>query len=210
MIAKLHYITQDLKGGLDHIHQAKEALECGVKWVQIRMKHHDDEDLVEAGKEIVKSCRKHKAVCIVNDRPDIAKIIGADGVHLGKNDISIPEARKILGSKAIIGATANTLEDILNLPLDQVNYIGLGPFRFTSTKHNLSPVLGLEGYQDILTHMHEQGIKIPVIAIGGILPTDVDGLLETGVHGIAVASLINLALDKEQVITKLIESLGNE
>ena len=189
MIAKLHYITQDLKGGLDHIHQAKEALECGVKWVQIRMKHHDDEDLVEAGKEIVNSCRKHKAVCIVNDRPDIAKIIG---------------------SKAIIGATANTLEDILKLPLDQVNYIGLGPFRFTSTKHNLSPVLGLEGYQDILTQMHEQGIKIPVIAIGGILPTDVEGLLEIGVHGIAVASLINLALDKEQVITKLIESLGNE
>ena len=109
---------------------------------------------------------------ILNDRVELAALIGADGVHLGKNDMSPMEARSILGPQAIIGGTANTFDDILRLIDESVDYIGLGPFRFTSTKKNLSPVLGIEGYAHIFQLCKEHNINIPIVAIGGLDKSD--------------------------------------
>ena len=92
------------------------------------------------------------------------------------------------------------LKILKNLHLAKVDYIGLGPFRFTTTKENLSPILGLEGYAKLIEQCRKENIDIPVIAIGGIVPEDITEIIETGIYGVAVSSVINKAKDKEQVV----------
>ena len=108
-------------------------------------------------------------------------------MHLGKNDMPVDEARRLLGNEKIIGGTANTFEDIECLHRQGADYIGCGPFRFTTTKKNLSPVLGLEGYERIVSDMKAHGIDLPIVAIGGILKSDIADIMQTGVTGIAVS-----------------------
>lgn len=175
---------------LSHSEQAIRAIRSGCRWVQLRMKETDDEAIIAEAKRILPVAQANDAVLIINDRADIALKCGAHGVHLGKSDMTVAEARKLLGEKMIIGATANTLDDIRALALQQPDYIGLGPFRFTTTKKNLSPIIGLEGYKSILSEMKSLNIQIPVVAIGGIVADDVADILTTGVHGIALAGAI--------------------
>lgn len=118
---------------------------------------------------------------------ELVERCGADGVHLGKNDMPVDEARRLLGNDRIIGGTANTFEDIERLHRQGADYIGCGPFRFTTTKKNLSPVLGLEGYKRIVSNMKAHGIDLPIVAIGGILKSDIADIMQTGVTGIAVS-----------------------
>jgi thiamine-phosphate pyrophosphorylase len=111
-------------------------------------------------------------------------------VHLGKSDMTPVDARQLLGFDFIIGGTANTFEDLMHLIENGVDYIGLGPFRFTTTKKKLSPTLGLEGYQSIFKKMEEADIHFPIVAIGGILEADIPTLKSKGVQGIALAGAI--------------------
>ena len=121
--------------------------------------------------------------------PKIEKI-HADGVHLGKKDMPVAEARKMLGKDFIIGGTANTFEDVKMHYEAGADYIGCGPFRFTTTKKNLSPILGLEGYRSIVSQMKEAGIHLPIVAIGGITFEDIPSIMATGVTGIALSGTI--------------------
>ena len=146
--------------------------------------------LEETALIIQKMCKEHSATFIIDDNVALAKRIGADGVHLGKGDMPIAEARKILGNKAIIGGTINTFEDIAPHLLGAPNYFGCGPFRHTTTKQNLAPILGINGYRDIISKMHSHNIDIPLIAIGGITKNDIPQLLDCGVSGIALSSSI--------------------
>lgn len=120
----------------------------------------------------------------------LVKELQIDGVHLGKNDMPIAEARKILGDGFIIGGTANTFEDVKAHYEAGADYIGCGPFRFTTTKEKLSPILGLEGYKDIIQKMKEESIDIPLVAIGGITKEDIPEIMKTGVNGIALSGCI--------------------
>jgi len=120
----------------------------------------------------------------------LCKGIEADGVHLGKTDMNPNEARDILGKNFIIGSTCNTYKDIENLKNTPIDYIGLGPFRFTETKKNISPVLGIEKYELIVKQCVASNIRIPIVAIGGITADDILPILQTGVKGIAVSSAI--------------------
>jgi len=140
--------------------------------------------------EVKTICDSYSTQLIINDYPDVALAIHAAGIHLGKNDISPVEARKKVGEKMIIGGTANTFEDILLLNSLGCNYIGCGPFRFTTTKSNLSPILGLAGYKDIIEKCKLYEIKIPIIAIGGIQLTDIQELMESDLYGVAVSSVL--------------------
>jgi thiamine-phosphate pyrophosphorylase len=133
------------------------------------------------------------AKLIINDNVTLAHEILADGVHLGKTDMKPDEARSILGENFIIGGTANTFDDIYFLQSEEVDYIGLGPFRFTTTKEKLSPILGIEGYERIIKKCREENVSIPIIAIGGIKSEDVRELIKVGVYGVAVSSAINLS-----------------
>lgn len=170
-----------------YVDGARLALEGGCRWVQLRMKEATEDEFMAAAAEIGRLCKEHGATFVLDDHVEWVEKTGADGVHLGKNDMPIDEARKILGSDKIIGGTANTFEDVERLYRQGADYIGCGPFRFTTTKKNLSPVLGLEGYQRIIDQMKSHGINLPIVAIGGILESDIKSILATGVSGIAVS-----------------------
>lgn len=166
------------------------ALEGGCKWIQLRMKGINDDTLLPFALQAQEMCKKANATFIIDDHVELVKAIHADGVHLGKNDMPISRAREILGSAYIIGGTANTYEDVENHVRQGADYIGCGPFRFTTTKQRLSPILGLEGYQNIIEKMKEHGIQIPIVAIGGITKGDIPSIMETGVTGIALSGSI--------------------
>ncbi len=206
-ISTLHYITQDLTH-ISHWEQARLACDGGADWVQLRVKNQEYSHWKETALRTQEICKNFGATLIINDNAQIALEIEADGVHLGKTDGSPIEARKMLGEKFIIGGTANTFEDIQFLHEAMVNYIGLGPFRFTKTKKNLSPILGLEGYQSILQQYKMANLSLPIIAIGGITLDDVAMLKATNLHGIAISSLINLAENPVVVTQTLREMLS--
>lgn len=170
----------------DPIKLIKEAISAGITWIQLRLKDVTYEEWLEIGKEARDLTLAHGVTLIINDNVGIAKEIGADGVHLGKEDMPPSKARVILGDLAIIGGTANTFDDVVKLYKIGIDYIGLGPFRFTGSKTNLSPILGLEGYKDIFKHMALHELSLPVVAIGGVISEDVQYSLDTGCYGIAV------------------------
>jgi thiamine-phosphate pyrophosphorylase len=202
MFNKLQYISQGstVEEQTRNIHQ---ALDGGCKWIQLRFKHHFSDDAFTLAQAAKILCEEYLANFIINDNVYLAQQIAADGVHLGLSDMTIPEARCILGNTKIIGATANTITDIENHIQNGCDYIGLGPFRFTTTKENLSPILGLEGYQNILREIKMKGLTIPVYAIGGITANDIPALLETGIYGVAVSGLITQSEHKKKIIKEL-------
>ena len=186
------------------------ALEVGCKWIQLRMKDASDDEVRTAAAEIQPMCKEHEAVFLLDDRVKLAKELHADGVHLGKNDMPIDEARRILGEEYIIGGTANTFDDIQRIASQGADYIGCGPFRFTTTKKNLAPVLGIEGYRDIIAKMRNAGINIPMVAIGGITPDDIDEILANGVQGIAVSGTVLNADDPVAMMKSLLLQNDNK
>ena len=190
-----------------YVDGARLALEGGCRWVQLRMKEATEAEFMAAAAEIGRLCKEHGATFVLDDHVEWVEKTGADGVHLGKNDMPIDEARKILGSDKIIGGTANTFEDVERLYRQGADYIGCGPFRFTTTKKNLSPVLGLEGYQHIVDQMKSHGINLPIVAIGGILGSDIKSILATGVSGIAVSGGILNAENPAEEMQRFLKHL---
>jgi thiamine-phosphate pyrophosphorylase len=204
MISKFHYITQDLPD-FSHAELAELACKGGADWIQLRVKGKSYDEWLRIARETKLICLKYEAKLIINDNVQIAKEIRADGVHLGKDDMRPKEARKILGNNFIIGGSTNTMNDVRQMMDDGCDYIGIGPFRFTSTKEKLNPVLGLDGIKKIAEQF---GNKIPMIAIGGIKWEDVESLMRTGIHGVAVSSAINLAENKTAETKRFLASLG--
>lgn len=183
------------------------ALAGGCRWVQLRMKEATDDEAMPVAMQVKTLCKEAVATFIIDDRVHLAKTVGADGVHLGKNDMPISEARRILGGNFIIGGTANSIDDVVAHYNSGADYIGCGPFRFTTTKKRLSPILGIEGYKHIMSEMKRQAITIPVVAIGGITLADVHDILETGVSGIAVSGSILTADDPAEETRKFVETI---
>lgn len=184
--------------------QTEYVLEAGCRWVQLRLKGADDAEIYMVGKALRALCDQYEATLILDDAVRMVPVIGADGVHLGKQDMPVDEARKLLGPDKIIGGTANTFEDVERLARQGANYIGCGPFRFTTTKKNLSPLLGLEGYAAILEQIRQQQIDLPLIAIGGITVEDVPDLVDLGVSGIAISGAILEAKKPDVMMRKFI------
>ena len=193
-IAPLQLITQD---GLakSHAEQVLDACKGGCKWVQFRSKHSDENWVKTEAQKVWQVCDDWGAVLIMNDKVHLVETLDMQGVHLGKTDMDVAEARKLLGEKYIIGGTANTFDDIVSLASKGVDYVGLGPFRFTETKQNLSPTLGISGYETIIKKLEDVDIYIPIVAIGGIQLADIQPILQTGVSGVAIASAVNMAID---------------
>lgn len=184
--------------------QTEYVLKAGCRWVQLRLKGADDAEIYMVGKALRALCDQYEATLILDDVVRMVPVIGADGVHLGKQDMPVDEARKLLGPDKIIGGTANTFEDVERLAQQGANYIGCGPFRFTTTKKNLSPLLGLEGYAAILEQMRQKQIDLPLIAIGGITVEDVPDLVDLGMSGIAISGAILEAQKPEVMMRKFI------
>lgn len=202
-ISKLHIISTASMYS-SHVDFTEMACSGGADWIQFRIKNKKPHEILNIGERIKILCDYFGAKLIINDHVHIAKKLKTHGVHLGKEDISVTEARNILGKKYIIGGTANTEEDVKKLISEGADYIGLGPFRFTTTKENLSPILGLEGIRQIAVAYSNQ---IPIIAIGGITLSDIEPLLDTGIHGIATSSAIADASNPEQTTQTFISSI---
>lgn len=204
---KLQFITH-YNERYSYIDSARMALEGGCRWIQLRMKDTDTSLVEDTAIVIQKMCHDYDATFIIDDNVLLAKKINADGVHLGKNDMPIAEARKALGNSFIIGGTVNSFEDILNtLQSATPDYFGCGPFRFTATKKNLAPILGCEGYQAIVEKMKNMNINIPLIGIGGIEKSDIPMLLESGLTGIALSSSILKALNPIKEMRDIVEMI---
>lgn len=191
----------------DYVEGARLALEGGCRWIQLRMKDAQEVEFLLAAKQIGAMCKEYGATFILDDHVEWVGITGADGVHLGKNDMPVDEARNQLGANRIIGGTANTFEDVERLWRQGANYIGCGPYRFTTTKKNLSPVLGLDGYRHIISKMKAHDINLPVVAIGGILQPDIKDVMATGVSGMAVSGAILNAENPVEEMKRFIDSL---
>lgn len=199
-ISTLQYITTSPEG-------AERACRGGVRWVQLRVKNQPYAIWKQLALETQAVARRYGATLLINDNPRLAQDIGADGVHLGQADMPPAEARAMLGATFIIGGTANTFADVQRHAAAGVDYVGLGPFRFTSTKEKLSPILGLAGYADILRQCRAAGLAVPIVGIGGVTLADVPGLLETGLHGVAVSGAIGAAAEPSAAAAQFVERL---
>ena len=200
-ISKLHYLTTNAQA-------AELACQGGVRWVQLRVKNLPAAAWRQRALDVQAVCRQYDTTLIVNDNPALALAIGAAGVHLGKQDMPPAEARALLGPGFIIGGTANTFADVEALVAAGVDYIGLGPLRFTATKEKLSPILGLAGYAAILGQCRAAGFTTPVIGIGGVGLGDVAALRATGLHGVAMSGAIGSATNPTEAARIFIAELA--
>tara|TARA_R110002049_G_scaffold8632_3_gene46468 strand:+ start:773 stop:1435 length:663 start_codon:yes stop_codon:yes gene_type:complete len=202
MISKLHYITQGKTPEI-HLENIQKACVSGADWIQLRLKDVDHNTLLQTALKAREITARYQTRFIINDHYKIAKEVKADGVHLGKTDACTTEAREYLGKLYCIGGTANTLEDCKNLIKKGVDYIGLGPFQFTTTKTNLSPTIGFEGYRALLNELKTDR---PIIAIGGITISDVPDLLKTGIYGIAASGVITNDFNTIATLNKILST----
>lgn len=202
MIDRLHYISQAPVGG-SHLAAIESVLLAGGKWIQLRVKNQTEEEVLPLAIKAAALCKQYGAKLIVNDYPQVALKAGAHGVHLGLDDMPIAKARALVGTEMIIGGTANTLAHMQLRAEEGADYIGLGPYRFTTTKQNLSPVIGLQGYIDLMEQSKQADIRLPVIAIGGIETADIPLLIQTGIHGVAVSGALTNKTDTASVLNQL-------
>ncbi|MFN8549504.1 MAG: thiamine phosphate synthase [Candidatus Eisenbacteria bacterium] len=190
-IGRLHVITDGtLQTRFGHVELARLALEGGAETVQYRRKDGTARQMIAEAAEIHALCRRHRARLIVNDRVDIAMAVDADGVHLGVDDLPIGFARELLGATRLIGGSSDNAEEAVSLARQSVDYAGIGPVFATRSKQDTGPVLGLEGLAAAV-----RATTLPLIAIGGISIENIDQVLATGVHGVAVLGAVCLADD---------------
>ncbi|MCF0207485.1 MAG: thiamine phosphate synthase [Bacteroidales bacterium] len=206
--AKLQFIMH-ANGRFGYYDGVEVAIKGGCRWIQMRAKAQNqrlnDVQRLELAQRVKSLCDRHDAVFIIDDDVELVKKIHADGVHLGMNDMPIAEARKILGDGFIIGGTANNIDDIIYHCNQGADYIGCGPFRFTTTKEKIARTLGVDGYKDIVCELRNRNMNVSLVAIGGICLEDVDELMKTGIAGIAVSGCV---LNAENPI-KYVENLKN-
>ena len=180
------------------------ALRGGCRWVQLRMKEASYDEIKSVAIEAQQLCHDAGATFIIDDHVELVKELHADGVHLGMKDMPIADARRLLGLDFIIGGTANTIDDVRLQYTAGASSIGCGTVRFTTTKKGLAPVLGLEGYHDIMQAMTAEGIRLPVVAIGGITAEDIPDIIRTGIDGVAVSGTVLRASDPVAEMQRLI------
>jgi thiamine-phosphate pyrophosphorylase len=177
-------LTQD-GIALSHVGQARALTEAGAGWVQLRMKNAVPGEWLATAREVVEICHAAGALCTINDSVEIALESGADGVHLGSADEGWQSARQRLGPDRILGGTVNHAADANRAAAARVlDYVGIGPLRFTGTKQKLAPILGPAGIAALLPLLD----GLPAWAIGGVVPADLPDLRRLGLAGVAVSS----------------------
>jgi thiamine-phosphate pyrophosphorylase len=202
IVGRLHLVT-DHRLGPRVPELVATAVAAGVDTVQVRVAETcGDREALAITLEVLGICRGQAVACLVNDRVDVALASGADGVHLGADDLPVAAARRILGDQALIGATARDPLTARRAQDEGASYLGVGPFRATRTKDGLPAPLGLAGVGAVAA-----GVRIPVIAIGGIVAADLPALLSAGAYGAAVVSALSQAADPAAAATDLLTAL---
>ncbi len=205
-IGRVHVITDvSIQTRFSHTDLARAALTGGADVIQLRDKRLDDEALGHLAREIAAMCRSAGAALLVNDRPHVAHAAGANGVHLGRDDLPVADARNMLGAGAIIGATASTLDEALESDASGADYIGFGHVYTTATKEKTGPAVGLEGVRAVCAV-----VSVPVIAIGGIDAERAARCIAAGAHGVAVVSAVCAAADPVRATRAIVRAVQGE
>jgi thiamine-phosphate pyrophosphorylase len=177
------------------------ALRGGVDIVQLRLKRSADAEIVRSAERFAALCRRHGALFMLNDRPDLVEAAGADGVHVGQDDIPVDEAREIVGPDRLVGLSTHNPQQID--AAERVDYIGVGPVHETPTKPG-RPAVGLELVSYAAAHA-----GVPFFAIGGITPCNVQGVLGAGAERIAVVRALTEAPEPERAARALRAAITN-
>jgi thiamine-phosphate pyrophosphorylase len=201
-LGRLHVLT-DARAGRDALHTTALALAAGAPVVQLRVKGVSDRELCDLGSKLMGLCTASNAICLVNDRVDIALAIGAHGTHLGADDLTVAAARRIAGPGHIIGGTAREPERAARLVADGADYLGVGPAFATATKDGLPEPIGPAGIAAVAS-----AVAVPVIAIGGVTVSHVADLRAAGAHGVAVVSEVSEAPDPAEATRRLLRELS--
>jgi thiamine-phosphate pyrophosphorylase len=183
-------ITDEVVSGRSHEALGEAALRGGARFLQLRDKRGDLRRLLEAARTLLAACREAGAHLVINDRLDLALAAGADGVHLGQEDLPAALARPLLGGSRMLGVSINRPEEAAAAERDGADYLGAGPAYPTGTKERIRPVLGPQGLQAI-----RAATRLPILAVGGITLERVPEVLAAGADGVAVISAIVAAPD---------------
>ncbi len=204
-IGILHVITDTtFQSRFTHTELAELAIQGGADTVQLRDKQRTTRELVEIAQGMQAICERHEVPLIVNDRADIALAVGAAGAHFGQEDMPITIGRRILSTKAILGASARTEEKILVAISEGADYIGFGPIYRTGSKSDAETPKGLARLRRIC-----EIATCPVIAIGGITLETAAEVIRTGAHGIAVISAVCAQPDPRIATQELVREIRN-
>ncbi len=204
-LPKTMFITPN-KTTEEIIKECTVVLQEGIRFIQLRMKGVANDKVLEVAKHIRPICDKHCAILTIDDKIELLESKLFDGVHLGKNDMPIKQAKQITKNKYLLGATCNTIFDVENAIKDGADYLGIGPYKYTTTKQNLAPILGLEGYKNIIEYMRNKNLNIPIYAIGGITLEDLQQLKNIGIHGVALSGTISTATNKQSIIKEILKT----
>jgi thiamine-phosphate pyrophosphorylase len=197
---RLHVIT-DTRFERDPRAGAVAALDAGADVIQVRVKGWPDRDLLLLVEEVQRRCADAGAVCVVNDRVDVALATGA-GVHVGAEDLPVAVARRLLGPEAVVGGTARNPETAAELVDAGASYLGVGPCYATSSKDGLPSPIGPCGVAAVA-----KAVDIPVIAIGGVTAGRVPELLAAGAYGVAVVDAVAGAADPSAAVRELLAAV---
>ena len=201
-LGRLHVLT-DTRDGRDAIAVVTAALSAGAPVVQVRAKDGTDRDLFDLAERVARLCDEAGALCLVDDRVDVALAVGAGGTHLGARDLPLAAARRIAGPDHVLGGTARDAALARELVASGASYLGVGPTTATSTKDGLPSPLGVAAVGAVAA-----AVDVPVIAIGGVTAAHVPELLAAGVHGIAVVTAVSEAADPAAATRALLRALG--
>lgn len=187
--------------------QLEGYVQGGGRLLQLRLKGLPKEELTRIAEHVVEVMQTLGGSVIINDYWDVAQRARAWGVHIGQEDGDPFEVRKAVGEEMAIGVTVNTLEQLVALKDAPIDYVGLGPLRFTRTKEKIAPLLGMEGVRKVVEGAREAGVSHPIFVIGGVENLDVYPLLELGVHGVAVSGSIASASNASFATEKFMDSI---
>jgi thiamine-phosphate pyrophosphorylase len=183
-IPRIYPITDTRVSGLSHLEQVKLLVDGGASFIQLREKVATSREFYAAAVECIAFARPLGVKIIINDRVDIALVTGADGVHLGQDDMPPEAARRVLGDKAIIGYSTHSVEQAIGAADMPVDYIAIGPVFGTTTKENPDPVVGLEGLAAVRSAIGD----MPLVAIGGITEANISNVIAAGATSAAMIS----------------------
>lgn len=193
-IEKLQYITHDI-ADLTHVEQVQLACEAGAKWIQYRCLSKTDAELLTDINAIAEICDDWGTTLIVTNHIHLNGKADIQGFHIEDMDADFIALRKVVGNDITLGGSANTVENLIRLAKQGVDYAGFGPFAITETKPNDFPLLGIDGYTKAIHALKAANTQLPVLAVGGIKIYDVEALMQTGIYGVAVSGAINTADD---------------
>jgi thiamine-phosphate pyrophosphorylase len=191
-------VDPERAGGRDLAELASMLAQGGATLVQLRDKHGTTRSMVATARAVRERLAASSVPLLVNDRVDVALAAGADGVHLGQDDMAIEDARALLGPKAIVGLSIKTVDQALRAPIGHLDYACIGGVFATASKDNPDPPIGLAGLRSILAALRARAPDLPIGAIAGIDASNAAAVIEAGADGVAVISALSLVPDPQR------------